>query len=136
MVDVESLDHIHIYSADPERSATFYQQHLAAAEVLRNQNVHGQTRIFLRLGGQLVVIGPFPPHLSASEPPSPGDGAYSHGFGVAHFGLRVADVRVAVRELEAARVPILSGPVEEQSGLVYAYIAAPDGVVVELTQYA
>jgi lactoylglutathione lyase len=54
---------------------------------------------------------------------------------VAHFGLRVANVDAAIAELSASGVPILSRPVQERSGLTYAYIAAPDGVVVELTQY-
>ena len=132
---IESLDHIHIYCEDAERSAGFYREHFGAEEVLRNQNVYDQTRVFVRLGGQLLVLGPFPPGIVPSAPPEPGDGAYSQGFGVAHFGLRVRDVDAAVEELAAAGVPILSQPVREATGLVYAYVAAPDGVVVELTQY-
>ena len=91
--------------------------------------------MFLRLGGQLVVLGPFPPGIAPSTPPAPGDGAYSQGFGVAHFGLRVLDIDAAVNELAQSGVQILSQPVREATGLVYAYVAAPDGVVVELTQY-
>ena len=134
-MQVESLDHIHIYSRDPESSAAFYTEHFGAREVLRNQNVHDQTRIFLSLGGQLVVLGPFPPGLDARDPPAPADGAYAHGFGVAHFGLRVADVEAAVRELTERQVQILTTPLHEPGGLSYAYVAAPDGVVLELTQY-
>jgi len=132
---IESLDHIHVYCTDADASAAFYSTHFDATEVHRNQNVHDQTRIFLQLGGQLLVLGPFPPGALASNPPEATDGAYTHGFGVAHFGLRVSDVKGAVRELKAAGVKILSEPVFEDSGLAYAYIAAPDGVVVELTQY-
>jgi catechol 2,3-dioxygenase-like lactoylglutathione lyase family enzyme len=134
-VKVESLDHIHVYSKDPEVSASFYKRHFEAAEVFRNDNVYGQTRIFLSLGGQLVVVGPFPPDISPADPPAPGDGAYGHGFGVAHFGLRVADVEAAVRELSGQGVAVIGGPTRERSGLIYAYVAAPDGVVLELTQY-
>jgi lactoylglutathione lyase len=134
-VQVESLDHIHIYAAKPEESVRFYQQHFEANPVLRNTNANGDTRIFLALGGQILVLGSFPGGLAASPPPEAGDGAYSHGFGVAHFGLRVADVRAAIAELSAAGVRVLSEPVREPSGLMYAYVAAPDGVVVELTQY-
>jgi catechol 2,3-dioxygenase-like lactoylglutathione lyase family enzyme len=47
----------------------------------------------------------------------------------------VADVRTALEELSSSGVRVLSQPVEEPSGLTYAYLAAPDGVVVELTQY-
>jgi catechol 2,3-dioxygenase-like lactoylglutathione lyase family enzyme len=135
-VKVESLDHIHIYAAEPETSAEFYQRHFEAKSVHRNTNVNGDLRIFLALGGQILVVGSFPNGLTPATPPEAGDGAYSHGFGVAHFGLRVADVPAAVADLSASGVRVLSPPVCEASGLTYAYIAAPDGVVVELTQYA
>ena len=133
---VESLDHIHIYAAEPEQSAQFYTHHFEAKPVHRNTNGNGDTRIFLALGGQILVLGSFPSGLAPALPPEIGDGAYCHGFGVAHFGLRVTDVDAAVQELSAGGVPILSQPVREPSGLTYAYVAAPDGVVVELTQYA
>ena len=132
---VESLDHIHVYAAEPEESARFYQHHFEAKPVLRNTNAAGDTRIFLALGGQILVVGSFPTGITPADPPEAGDGAYGHGFGVAHFGLRVANVRAAIEELSASGVRLLSQPLREPSGLTYAYVAAPDGVVVELTQY-
>jgi len=132
---VESLDHIHVYCEDPEASAAFYARHFEAAEMLRNANANGELRIFLGLGGQVLVLGSFPAGHAPAAPPEPGDGAYRHGFGVAHVGLNVADVAAAVAELTAAGVPILSDPVSEATGLTFAYVAAPDGVVIELTQY-
>ena len=53
---VESLDHIHIYAAEPEDSARFYQHHFEAKPVLRNTNANGDSRIFLALGGQILVV--------------------------------------------------------------------------------
>lgn len=132
---VESLDHIHIYAAEPEQSAQFYQHHFEAKPVHRNTNSKGDLRIFLALGGQILVIGDFPAGLSPAAPPEAKDGAYGHGFGVAHIGLRVADIHAAVEELTASAVSVLSEPLREPSGLTYAYVAAPDGVVIELTQY-
>ena len=134
-MNIDSLDHIHVYGADPERSALFYIKHFDATEMLRNENVHGQTRIFLSLGGMVLVLGPFPPGIEASSPPEAGDGAYSLGFGIAHFGLKVTDVEQAAAELLKAGVELLGEPVHESTGLSYCYLAAPDGVVVELTQY-
>jgi len=134
-MQVKSLDHIHIYAAEPEESARFYTHHFEAKPILRNTNANGDTRIFLALGGQVLVLGSFPSGLAPAPPPVAGDGAYRHGFGVAHFGLRVEDVGAAVAELSASGVRVLSQPVREPSGLAYAYVAAPDGVVVELTQY-
>jgi catechol 2,3-dioxygenase-like lactoylglutathione lyase family enzyme len=135
MVKVKSLDHIHIYSSQPEESAKFYQDHFDANAFHRNTNVNGDTRIFLGLGGQVLVVGSFPVGLRPQNPPEAGDGAYTHGFGVAHFGLRVADVAAAVEALSNAGVRILAEVTREPSGLTYTYVEAPDGVVLELTQY-
>ena len=134
-MQVVSLDHIHVYAAAPEESVRFYEQHFGAKTVHRNAGPDGRTLIFLALGGQILVVGDFPSGMAPSPPPKAGDGAYSHGFGVAHFGVRVEDVPAAVEELTAAGVGVLGQPVHEATGLTYAYIAAPDGVVVELTQY-
>jgi len=130
-----SMDHIHVYCGDLESSAAFYTEHFEAQEVMRNENVHDQTRVFLSLGGTLLVLSPAPPDITPVNPPAAGDGAYTHGFGVAHFGLHVDDVEASVRELSDRGVEILGPPVSETTGLTYAYFAAPDGVVIELTQY-
>jgi catechol 2,3-dioxygenase-like lactoylglutathione lyase family enzyme len=135
-MQVKTLDHIHVYASDPDASAQFYIDHFEAKPIVRNRNVNGDTRIFLALGGQVLVLGDFPKGLGPSNPPEVADGAYSHGFGIAHFGLRVDNVELAVEELATADVRVLSQPIREQSGLTYAYVAAPDGVVIELTQYA
>ncbi len=132
---VLSLDHVHVYCPDVETSVGFYKRHFEAEEVMRNENVHKQTRVFLSIGGSLVVLSPVPPGITPSDPPAAGDGAYTHGFGVAHFGFRVEDVESAVEDLSSRGVAVLGAPISESSGLTYAYIAGPDGVVIELTQY-
>ena len=132
---VKSLDHIHIYAADPDASAAFYQRHFAATPVQRNEDSDGRATVILALGGRIVLLGGMPAGLEAAAPPDRfAEGSYAHGFGVAHFGLRVDDVPAAVRELETAAVGVLEGPVVEPD-ITYAYVAAPDGVVLELTQY-
>jgi len=134
-MQVQSLDHIHIYAAEPEKSARFYSHHFEGKEILRNANANDDLRIFLSLGGQVLVIGSFPSGMTPAPSPEAGDGAYVHGFGVSHFGVRVASIDAAIEELSSAGVRILSETVHESTGLTYAYIAAPDGVVIELTQY-
>lgn len=134
-MQIKSLDHLHIYAADPERSAQFYLEHFAARVIEENKNNNGDTRIFLSLGGQVLVLGDFPKEMAPKDLPPMGDGAYTVGHGISHFGLRVADVEAALDELRDTDVTILSQPVTEEGGLTYAYIAAPDGVVIELTQY-
>ena len=131
---VAAFDHVHIYAADPASTLTFYKRHFGAEHLGRLANAQGGSNEFLLLGGQLLVVGAFPPGLAPAPAPPAGDGALRAGFGVAHVGINVDDVDAALDELEAAGVPVLS-PVR-QGGLVrYAYIQAPDGVVIELTAY-
>jgi catechol 2,3-dioxygenase-like lactoylglutathione lyase family enzyme len=132
---VESLDHIHIYAEDPEASARFYERHFEAKEVHRNTGEDGEVQLFLALGNQIVVVGSFPAGMTPGDPPESGDGAYVHGYGVAHFGLRVLDIAAAIKELSTAGVQLIGERSQGFSGLEYAYLAAPDGVVIELTQY-
>jgi catechol 2,3-dioxygenase-like lactoylglutathione lyase family enzyme len=131
---VQAFDHVHVYAADPERTIAFYERHFAAERIGELRNAIGEVNRFILLGGQLLVIGGFPPGMSARTLPPAGDGALANGFGVAHVGINVDDVDSAVAELEAAGVPVLS-PVKQGGFVRYAYVQAPDGVVIELTAY-
>lgn len=133
-MQVESLDHLHIYSADADATVAFYCDCFGAELAGQLPTADGRGLNLVTLGGHLLIIGPFPPGLEAREPAPAGDGALTHGFGIAHFGLRVDDVHGAVAELRAKGVAIHTEPTGE-GAITYAYVGAPDGVVVELTQY-
>ena len=75
-----------------------------------------------------------PDGITPPESPEFSYGSRTQGVGVAHIGLRVADVKAAVEDLAGAGVEILAQPVETPD-ITYAYVGAPDGVVLELTQY-
>src|SRR5437868_9964997 len=126
---VAPFDHVHIYAADPASTLAFDQRHFAAEHLGRLPNAQGGVNDFLLLGGQLLVVGAFPPGLAPAPLPAVGDGALAAGFGVAHVGINVDDVDAAVTELEAAGVPVLS-PVRGGGLVRYAYVQAPDGVVI------
>jgi catechol 2,3-dioxygenase-like lactoylglutathione lyase family enzyme len=128
---VEALDHIHIYSVDPDASSDFYQRHFEGTVVQRHDD---GPSVLLALGGKILIFGPVPAGVTPAEPTAFTDGTRTPGVGVGHFGLRVADVKAAVEELAGAGVEILAQPVATPD-ITFAYIGAPDGVVVELTQY-
>jgi catechol 2,3-dioxygenase-like lactoylglutathione lyase family enzyme len=131
---VAAFDHVHIYAADPAATLAFYKRHFGAEHLGGLPNAQGGVNEFLLLGGQLLVVGAFPPGMAPTKAPPAGDGALAAGFGVAHVGINIDDVDGAVREFETAGVPVLS-PVRQGGMIRYAYIQAPDGVVIELTAY-
>lgn len=131
---ITSFDHVHLYSADLDGSLAFYQRVLGAEKVGSIPNDHGGKNHVLLLGGQHLVLSDYPPGLAPREPAQRADGALSHGFGVAHLGLNVRHLERFVQRLRSAGVEVHDAP--RGSGAVrYVYFTAPDGVVVELTEY-
>ena len=131
---IESFDHIHIYSKDPEEASKFYKQHFKGKEIYRKVS-DDRLQIFLLLGSQTIVFGPLPDNRMRSKLGNPEHSQHMHQKGLDHFGLRVKDLDKALRELKEAGVKILAEPVSSSSGINYAFAAGPDGVVIELTQY-
>jgi catechol 2,3-dioxygenase-like lactoylglutathione lyase family enzyme len=76
----------------------------------------------------------YPPSIEPGIPPVYGDGTYQGGFGVAHVGLHVDSVEDAVESVRRRGSTILSEP-KENAGLRFAYVGAPDGVIIELLEY-
>lgn len=131
---ITNFDHVHFYTADLAATIGFYQDVLGAEPIGDIPNSHGGFNHLLLLGGQFLVVSEYPPGIEPAEPPAHGDGALTHGFGVAHVGLNVDDLdpildRLAVAGIEAHSEPQGDGPVR------YVYFTGPDGVVFELTQY-
>lgn len=128
---IEAFDHIHIYSKNPQESADFYVNNFQAEEVYKKEG-YGGTRVYLALGGQIIVLGPLPADRVVTES---GQDSHKHHHGLDHFGIRVKNLDVAIKELKDQGVEIIAEPVKGSSGVSYAFIKAPDGVIIELTQY-
>ena len=131
---IESFDHIHIYSKESEKTATFYIRFFCGEELYRKEKAGG-LRVFLSLGGQVLVIGPLPSDRDVSNSVDLDENPHQHKLGLDHFGIRVKNLDAAVQELKEQGVKILAEPVKGSSGISYAFVAAPDGVIIELTQY-
>src|SRR5678815_5130861 len=131
---IHRLDHIHIYCGDPERSARFYTEVFSADVIGKAQTSYGGTMHFVRLGRLALVLAPYPPGTEAGIPPAYEDGMYLRGFGVAHFGLHVDKLADAVESVRQLGGNILS-ELRENAGLRFAYVGAPDGVIIELLEY-
>jgi catechol 2,3-dioxygenase-like lactoylglutathione lyase family enzyme len=121
MIETAGLTHIHLAVRDLARSLAFYTTVFGMKAMERDE----QGMVFLRTPG---AADTFTLRLAA-----PGEVVGSAG-GLDHFGFRLKDPRRlddAIREVvEAGGMLIERG--EHAPGVSYAYVADPDGYVIEL----
>jgi lactoylglutathione lyase len=131
------FDHVHIISKDPEASANWYVQ-MFGATIAANTMARGAPQIFVDLGGMTILIrGQRPGEDPAAARPIRQYADYSshNASGTDHFGfLYQGDLEELCAELRGKGVTF---PVELKSGVngsLLCYVAAPDGVSIELMQ--
>jgi catechol 2,3-dioxygenase-like lactoylglutathione lyase family enzyme len=131
---IHRLDHIHIYCLDPDASVRFYTDVFEAQTLGTAHGSDGGIRYFLRLGGLALVLAPYPQGTEPVVPAAYRDGIYKHGYGVGHFGLHVDNVDETVKSVRQRGGKILAEP-RENVGARFAYVGAPDGVIIELLEH-
>ncbi len=131
------FDHVHIISEDPQASATWYVD-MFGATIAANTMARGAPQIFVELGGMTILIrGRRPGEEPApARPIRPYSDFSSHNaWGTDHFGFMYeGDLEAFAAGLRAKGV---SFPVELKRGVngsLLCYVAAPDGVSIELMQ--
>ena len=131
------FDHVHIMSKDPEASANWYVE-VFGATITANTTARGAPQIFVDLGGMTILIrGQRPGEAPAAPRPirQYADFSSHDGWGTDHFGfLYQGDLATFCNELRAKGVTF---PVELKKGVngsLLCYVAAPDGVSIELMQ--
>ena len=132
-----TFDHVHIISKNPKVSANWYAE-MFGATIVADTVARGAPQIFVGLGGMTILIrgrrpgeAPIP-----ARPIRPYADFSSHNtWGTDHFGfLYQGDLEAFCTELRSKGV---SFPVELKkgvSGSLLCYVAAPDGVSIELMQ--
>jgi catechol 2,3-dioxygenase-like lactoylglutathione lyase family enzyme len=132
-----AFDHIHIMSQSPQDAAHWYVQ-MFGAEIVADTVAYGAPQIFLELGGKTLIIrgqraGEAP---APARPMQPYANFSSHNtWGTDHFGfLYHGDLRAFCDDLRAKGVrfpvPLKAGV----GGRLLCYVAAPDGVSIELME--
>ena len=122
MIHTGGLTHLHFAVSDLDRSLRFYQQAFGMRELFRE----GADMVFLQTpaGQDCITL-----HADPGRQLEPGKSA-----GIAHFGFNLtaeSTVSGAIAEVEAAGGSLVSRG-EHSPGAPYAYVADPDGYVIEL----
>ena len=125
-------DHVHLRSIDPDAMAGFFAR-MFGAEVVRGTYAAGtfypgEPRVFVKLGGQTVLIAP--PHHDEPTAPAPRFPYY----GVEHIGLTVDDIEAAMADRRAKGAVFTVEPMDYSAGTRLAFIRGPEGVMVEIVQ--
>ncbi|MGC2414677.1 MAG: VOC family protein [Stellaceae bacterium] len=131
------FDHVHIISNDPHASANWYVE-MFGATIAADAVARGAPQIFVELGGMTILIrGKRPGEAPLAPRPirQYADFSSHDAWGTDHFGfLYQGDLASFCDELRSKGVDF---PVELKRGVggsLLCYVAAPDGVSIELMQ--
>jgi catechol 2,3-dioxygenase-like lactoylglutathione lyase family enzyme len=131
------FDHVHLLSEEPRAAAAWYVE-MFGATIAADTIARGAPQIFVELGGMTILIrGKRPGEDPAlSRPIQPYSDFSSHNaWGTDHFGFMYqGDLAALCDRLRAKGVRF---PVELKRGVngsLLCYVAAPDGVSIELME--
>ena len=126
MLTVSSIAHVAIRVKDVDRTLNFYVGKLGLREMIRLDRDGRLWLLYLRItDNQFLEVFPEGVGERAAE---------REVVGYNHMCLEVADIDVALRELEAAGVPLIRDRQMGADGNWQAWIEDPDGHRIELMQ--
>jgi len=131
------FDHVHIISRHPHASAKWYVE-MFGATIAKDTVARGAPQIFVDLGGMTILIrGVRPGEAPATARPiRPFADFSSHDeWGTDHFGFMYqGDLAAFCEELRKKGVQFPVEPKRGVNGSLLCYVAAPDGVSIELME--
>ena len=125
-----TINHVHIRSADPHASASWYEKYFNAEIVSDREVMPGTITIGMKMGGETRLNISSKPAGTSDDRSS----AELNRLGLEHFGFVVDDLEGDLDRLETAGIPIVLPLTEVTGGGRLAYIEGPDNVLIELVQ--
>ncbi len=151
---IRGVDHLNLVVADLARSVAFYTEVLGFEKthdvfmegewidrIVGLRAVKGRVAFVVPPGGGLrLELLQYEAPVGTERP----ENSAPNTLGLRHFALRVDDMAATVAKLKAAGVTLFSEPVKVPAGVVkfaagdktLVYFLDPDGVIVELAEYA
>jgi catechol 2,3-dioxygenase-like lactoylglutathione lyase family enzyme len=125
-----AINHVHIRSADPHASASWYEKHFGAKIISEREVMPGTITISMEVGGPVRLNVSSKPEGTSDERAV----AELNRLGLEHFGFAVEDLEADLDRLEGAGIRIVLPLTEVVGGTRLAYIEGPDDVLIELVQ--
>lgn len=113
------FDHVHLRSADSEKTAEFYVNMFGATIVNKRDFGGGKTMISLDLNGTSILIAP-------SDDPVEN--------GLDHFGIRTDNLEEAIKDLKEKGVPFTQDLKEVTPTFKMSFLTANENVKIELQE--
>lgn len=120
-----AFDHVHLVAKEPQATAQWYVDKLGGS-IWKSADVRGAPQVYVSVAGALVIVRGERPGESVQGKPG-------LEWGVDHFGLRVhGDFDSFCEGLRRKGVSFDLEPRQFNPTTRIAFIAAPDGVSIEL----
>jgi catechol 2,3-dioxygenase-like lactoylglutathione lyase family enzyme len=120
-----TFEHVHLSCADVAAMERFLIDALDGRLIVRRVT-HDQLNVEIEVGGGRVFLQPSAA-IDARQESRCHPARTLH-----HIGFRVDDMRAALERLEAHGAALLEGPFDWREDLAFAYVAGPEGLVIEL----
>ena len=132
-----TFDHVHLISADPKATAKWYES-MFGGEIVGEYELREAPQINVKVGGMALLIRGQRPGEAPTDPVPMKDFAdySSHDeWGTDHFGFTYhGDLTALVDEMKGKGAEFVVEPWEFNPGSLICYVAAPDGVSIEIVQ--
>lgn len=119
------LDHVHLLSSNPEKTAEFYENVIGAKRTSASSLSGKGSVVELTLGQISIKI--MPPRDKTLAPNIP-------KVGYEHFGIETDDIEEAVSILKAKGVKFVRDIMIPRPGIKNAFFFGPEGVLIELSE--
>jgi lactoylglutathione lyase len=127
MAGIKRLLHTRYRVNDLEKTVAFYRDVLGLRETGRDKSPRGSELVFMKApeSGEEIELCSYPAagpvHVQAD---------------LTHLAFEVDDLEAFARQLEKKGVKVSDGPTKTTSGMVFAFVDAPEGYEIELIQRA
>ena len=117
------LEHVHVKTKDPGRTAEFYMEALGATLM---EATHENTRFRLNLHGLTLNISDHIEYQTRQQ-----------RYGLEHFAVQTDDLDGAIAKLKAKGARVLEemiSPIPAHKGMRICFLEGPEGVQLELIE--